>query len=121
MWPTFRPASRLATALTVMTAACSATAPTLTNQCMTNLGASVIPGAPSLGVGDTVTLTISFTSTSACVPSPSQVQWEVLDTAVAQIGPTTGLLTGKAVGMSGIVVTNSHTGRTLSWLDVTVN
>lgn len=121
MLSTLRAVTLFAATLTVITAACSTTAPSLTDQCMINLGANVTPGAPSLGVGDTVTLAISFTSTSACVPSPSQVQWEVMDTTVAQIGPTTGLLTGKAVGTSAIVVTNTHTRRTLWSLDVTVN
>lgn len=68
--------------------------------------ATISPPAPSLAVGDSLTLTAAYTGAVACQPDvpASELHWSSSDTAVAPVDSLRGVVRARQAGTAEITV-----------------
>jgi hypothetical protein len=112
----------LGLAAVVTAAECSTSISTSPDGCFI-LVASISPPTTSVIVGQTVQLTASYNQvSSSCIPNipASALHWQVDDTTIATVDSTTGLVTGRAPGRTGVSVHAPDSTRVLGAGEVRV-
>jgi uncharacterized protein YjdB len=106
----------------VALAACSTSVSTSPDGCFV-LVVSVSPPTTSVAVGQTVQLTASYNQvSSSCIPNvpASALHWQVDDTTIAIVDSTSGRVTGRAPGRTGVSVHAPDSTRVLGVGEVRV-
>jgi uncharacterized protein YjdB len=106
----------------VALAACSTSVSTSPDGCFV-LVVSVSPPTTSVVVGQAVQLTASYNQvSSSCIPNvpASALHWQVDDTTIATVDSTSGLVTGRAPGRTGVSVHAPDSTRVLGVGEVRV-
>ena len=101
---------------------CGCNSPTLFPDRCTVAVVTVSPPAPSLAVGDSLTLTAAYTGAVACQPDvpASGLHWSSSDTAVATVDSLRGVVRARQAGTAGITVHAPGEERVLGGTPVSV-
>ena len=102
-------------AILVGTVSCSVVAPCGTD----DLSMRVSPTTAALAVGQRVTATAEFRGCRGERRLADVITWSVTDSTVATVHPTSGVITGRAAGVTAVIPSGARYG-TLSSIAVTV-